>query len=95
MLIANSQSDTLAVALGKTFDGKHPCKMCHQIREGRDEERREPALVSHDHEPRVWLAVSGVSSYLANPRGHAVEASASLCPADFVGNPPEPPPRAA
>jgi hypothetical protein len=95
MLIVNAQSETLTVAVGKTFDGKHPCKMCHQIRDGREQERHASAVVSHDHGPRMWLAVSVVSLDPAIPRDQAIEVWASRSPADFVGSPPEPPPRAA
>lgn len=95
MLIANARSDTLPVAIRKTFDGDHPCKMCHQIREGREAERHESSLVSHEHGPRLWLAVSVAALDLIAPRNHAIEAAASRPPADFVGTAPEPPPRAA
>src|SRR3974390_2687524 len=31
MVITYSQESTLTDALGKTFDGKHPCSLCKQI----------------------------------------------------------------
>lgn len=95
MLIANSRTDTLPTALVKTFDGKHPCKMCHQIREGREEERHEASLVSGHHAPRLWLALSVMSVPPPVARDRALEGSISSPPADFVGIPPDPPPRVA
>jgi hypothetical protein len=95
MLVANAHGETLAVAVSKTFDGKHPCKMCHQIREGRERERHEPTVASHGHEPRMWLAVAAVPLGHVESRAHRVDARASIRPAEIVGAPPEPPPRAA
>ena len=95
MLIANSRSDTLPVAMAKTFDGKHPCKMCHQIREGREGERRESSVVSGNHAPRPWLALAGVAATPPLPPGDAIAASTPNTHVDVVRTPPEPPPRAA
>lgn len=93
MLIANAQNEPLAAAVRKTFDGRHPCKMCHQIREGRDHERRESSLASRDEAPRVWLAFSAVPPQFATTPHRALAAAASYRPAEFVAAPPEPPPR--
>ncbi|HET9063187.1 MAG TPA: hypothetical protein VFO62_07860 [Candidatus Binatia bacterium] len=95
MLIVNSRSDTLPVAMSKTFDGKHPCKMCHQIREGRDAERHESSIASGDHAPRPWLALADGAPKLSIPPDRAVGATTPNAHADFLGTPPEPPPRAA
>jgi len=95
MLITNARNEPLAVAVRKTFDGKHPCKMCHQIRAGREDERRESSLASHDHGPRMWLAVSAVSVDSSTLRNRAIGAAASAPPVEFLGAPPEPPPRRA
>jgi hypothetical protein len=95
MLIVNSRSDTLPVALSKTFDGKHPCKMCHEIREGREAERHESSIASGEHAPRPWLAVAAVEATLTAPPARSVDATALNARADFVGAPPEPPPRTA
>jgi hypothetical protein len=41
MTIDYSQTDRLAVALKKTFDGKHPCGLCHLIsKEKRSEQKK-------------------------------------------------------
>jgi len=46
MTIDYSQSDSLAVALKKTFDGKHPCKLCRLIStEKKSEQKKELRLL--------------------------------------------------
>jgi hypothetical protein len=35
MAIHFSHNDGIAVALQKTFDGKHPCKLCKVVEQGR------------------------------------------------------------
>lgn len=42
MLQSNLQSESVATALTKTFDGRHPCKMCKQISAGKKAEKTTP-----------------------------------------------------
>jgi hypothetical protein len=42
---AYSQNDTLANALVKTFDGKHPCKICKLVTEGKNSEKERDAKI--------------------------------------------------
>jgi hypothetical protein len=39
MTVSYAQQDTLTVALEKTFDGKHPCKLCTFVKKGKAAER--------------------------------------------------------
>lgn len=41
MLVDHSQEDSLMVAIGKTFDGQHPCALCKVVDNGQDEERKQ------------------------------------------------------
>ncbi|HQZ27347.1 MAG: hypothetical protein KA250_12225 [Verrucomicrobiales bacterium] len=41
MLVDHSREDSLVVAIGKTFDGQHPCTLCKVVDDGQDEERRQ------------------------------------------------------
>lgn len=43
MVVNYSQDATLAEALVKTFDGKHPCKLCKVVDEGRRSEKKQDA----------------------------------------------------
>lgn len=40
MLSQNLQSDSVATAISKTFDGAHPCKMCQRIAAGKQDEKK-------------------------------------------------------
>jgi hypothetical protein len=44
MVVTYSQDSTLGEALSKTFDGKHPCKLCKAVQEGQKSEKKETAL---------------------------------------------------
>ena len=44
MTISYSQETTLSVALKKTFDGQHPCKLCLAVKEGQRAERKHDSL---------------------------------------------------
>ena len=40
MAITYSQKDSLSTALSKTFDGKHLCKLCKLVRDGKKAEKK-------------------------------------------------------
>jgi hypothetical protein len=40
MLADNLQRDSFVEAVSKTFDGEHPCKMCHDISAGKQAEKK-------------------------------------------------------
>ncbi len=46
MFVENQRSDSLLEALGKTFDGEHPCNLCHTVEKGQqDEGDQQPTLL--------------------------------------------------
>lgn len=96
MLATFLQQESLGMAFVKTFDGKHPCPMCLQIRAGREQENRQqetPTLVRSikifdlflaDRQPSIPSApVSSTDAMPGFSRLHS----------DFVESPPTPPPR--
>lgn len=44
MILSYSQTDSLSVALEKTFSGQHPCKLCKVVEEGKKSERQQQFL---------------------------------------------------
>ncbi|ODU23822.1 MAG: hypothetical protein ABS95_03025 [Verrucomicrobia bacterium SCN 57-15] len=44
MVVSYSQDATIGEALAKTFDGKHPCKLCKAVQEGKQSEKKQDAL---------------------------------------------------
>jgi hypothetical protein len=45
MVITYSEHASLAEALVKTFDGKHPCALCKQIARDRQSEKKSPSQI--------------------------------------------------
>ena len=43
MVVSYSQTDSLNVALKKTFDGAHPCKLCIAVKAGKRAEQKQAA----------------------------------------------------
>src|SRR5678816_4495576 len=44
MVVSFAQTDSLDVAIKKTFDGKHPCRICKSVAAGRESEQKQPVL---------------------------------------------------
>ena len=44
MAVSYAQTDSLEVALKKTFDGQHPCKLCLAVKEGKQQEQKQTAF---------------------------------------------------
>ena len=40
MVVTYSKSGPVTVALAKTFDGQHPCKLCKEIAKGKQTEKK-------------------------------------------------------
>jgi hypothetical protein len=92
MAVKFSQSEPVAVALKKTFDGAHPCALCKVVTEGKkSEEKRET------QEPVTKLEfVSSLEFSLPTPPEQPLDLTAFLATITFRSQaPPSPPPRAA
>ena len=46
MLVEFSSSSSLTEAVGKTFDGEHPCELCKVVKKTKDGEEKKPLLKS-------------------------------------------------
>lgn len=44
MLVRNAQHVSLTEAMAKTFDGAHPCALCHAVAAGKKSEQKSPAF---------------------------------------------------
>ncbi|HEX5218380.1 MAG TPA: hypothetical protein VFZ59_02335 [Verrucomicrobiae bacterium] len=92
MLADNLQTDSLSEALTKTFNGKNPCNMCHEIAAAKKSEKKSdlPNLgkkLEFTSERPIFVFTSPVDFYLS---GSLVESVLSWSEA-----PPTPPPLAA
>ncbi len=91
MLVANARHAPLSEAVAKTFDGAHPCELCHAVADGKKSEKKSevlPTIVKMDLictlRTLTWLPPWASYEY---PRMN------SAIPERFQ-SPPVPPPRA-
>jgi hypothetical protein len=64
MAISYSQGTSVKEGLAKTLDGKHPCKLCRLVQEGKKSERKSDApsvdtkldLFCRANQPLIWAA---------------------------------------
>jgi hypothetical protein len=95
MAISFSRSEPVSVALEKTFSGKHPCAVCHLVREGRSAESATDRDGPVKKETKLeFLAVAAGPALFPPPVLPPV--FSPHLPADLGRSaPPLPPPRAA
>jgi hypothetical protein len=93
MLVKYSRDASLSEAVTKTFDGKHPCKMCLKIQECRKQEKRQPPLVKWEKLPEFLLDLRPVAVPAPALRDADFAAFLSNPHSDLVMAPPKPPPR--
>jgi len=60
MFVRYVQVDGMGTALEKTFDGQHPCPLCHRVQEGRRAERERSPLTQVERRPDCLLTVEAV-----------------------------------
>lgn len=91
MLMDNLNSNSVVQAVGRTFDGKHPCRLCNLIGKGKQTEKKSDLRVEwkkfeFSYAPSTFL-FSPPSSFCAQV---PVQETADL----LTHTPPVPPPRA-
>jgi hypothetical protein len=95
MLVEYARENSVVEAVQMTFDGEHPCEMCHRIEAGRQQEDKQGVpLLKWERLPE-YLAGCGSVAVPLPPCIRAKDAAwppADLV-CDFVPTPPKPPPR--
>lgn len=46
MILSFSDKGSLEEAVGKTFDGEHPCELCKLVKETKREEEKKPVMLA-------------------------------------------------
>jgi hypothetical protein len=90
MVISYSQNASLSEALVKTFDGKHPCKLCKNIAESKRTEKQSDSdldLKKFEFSFATSAFIFQAPSFLDNPR--PINDSVAV----LARTPPVPPPR--
>ena len=90
MLVQNARHEPLAAAVARTFDGAHPCGLCHAVAAGKKSEQKSQALPAMSKVDLICLShplrLEPPAVPFAYPRGLFVFAEWALAP-------PVPPPR--
>lgn len=93
MVVSYSQTDSLSVALEKTFDGQHPCRLCHFVKDGQQQEQQKQDAQKPGPKFDACLDADHTFVFATAPEITASPLTASPC-ARFSA-PPLPPPRLA
>jgi len=92
MAVNFSQTDPLDVALKKTFDGKHPCRICKTVEEGRKSAQKQATLKV---ETKLDFLCARDAVALPEPPAQVHHTVFVASPLSRKDSPPTPPPRAA
>jgi hypothetical protein len=92
MAVNFAQTDPLMVALTKTFDGKHPCKICKSVEQGRGSEQKQTVLKI---ETKLEFCLNREPVALPLPPLLKQFTSFDSLPSSRSEAPPTPPPRLA
>jgi hypothetical protein len=94
MLISYSRDASLSEAVSKTFDGKHPCKMCKVIKQARAEEKQQQKQEPKP-DSKIKLALPEIAFSLISPASESELPSVDQWATARSYEPPKPRPRAA
>lgn len=92
MVVSYSQDATLAVAFEKTFDGKHPCKLCKVVQQGKKSEQKQASLKV---ETKLDFLLVRSAVFLDAPMPFVVLPGEPDSAQPRAESPPTPPPRLA
>ena len=88
-----SRTGSLTEAMGKTFDGRHPCPLCQKIAKARSSEEKAPATVKAEKKVEVYIAQSGSEIPLPSCRPVVYGAAPFVAMPERSDAPPVPVPR--
>lgn len=90
MLISFSKNDSVVEAVGKTFDGKHPCKVCKFVADGKKSEKQ------HEHQlskVKIDFFLVANSAHGWSPGGFDLQFPFVAFASETDDSPPIPPPK--
>jgi hypothetical protein len=90
MLATHLRSDSLEVAVTKTFDGQHPCKLCNVVAAGKKAEKRSelPTLAT-----KLEFTLFANPFVFASPTQFYLQVEPGSPSDSALRTPPVPPPR--
>jgi hypothetical protein len=99
MLRTYTQEKGLVEGVKDTFDGEHPCPLCHHIEKAQQEEQKQIPVPTKELEKLVkWFGAAPETGEVALTWSHQMERRVFSAPSQlrsqWSGRPPYPPPRA-
>jgi len=95
MLVDYSRTGSVAAAVAKTFDGKHPCQLCDRVVKESGSERKVPASFDPAQKVGIFLAPRVAKANPPLQARHNYPAAFFLMPGDVLIEPPGPVPRSS
>jgi hypothetical protein len=95
MTVSFARTDSVSVALEKTFSGNHPCVVCQVVQEGQASEPGSRAELPAKKEAKLEFLCAASAPILLSPPMPAMVASVSAPAGLGRAAPLLPPPRAA
>ena len=93
MFVSYSHEGTISQALEKTFDGEHPCPLCHLVQEGSTQEKQN-SPVKQTPVKKLDLAVETLVTFVPRPAPPIAEWELEhIRPSARAVEPVTPPPR--
>ena len=90
MVVSYSHNATLGEALAKSFDGRHPCKLCKAVQEGKQSEKKQDVLKV---EGKKEFCFESKMSITFAPTNFTLLCAPSDSALSRIETPPVPPPR--
>ena len=90
-----SHTGSIAEAVTKTFDGKHPCSMCKKIAKARAAEEKAPVTMKVDKKAEFFIASGAAIAPLPSVRSFAYPPHPLVNVPEHLSAPPVPVPISA
>jgi len=90
MVVKYSKQQSLGVAICQTFDGDHPCSLCHVVNKGKNSDKTSDVQSASQKIDMICLART---PRLIAPFGGIDYESHNVFPYQTGNSPPVPPPR--
>jgi hypothetical protein len=90
MLVDYSKRAPLCQAIAQTFDGAHPCSLCHVVNRGKNSEKKSDLQSST---PKIDMICVSRAGHLTPPFVLFVYVVRDFCSSQIGRSPPVPPPR--
>ena len=93
MLVEFAEQESWGTAVKKAFDERYACSLCPKIRDGFNQEQKEPSTLGEMYQPEFLLDSNDWILFTPVAFGEVICVPSQYV--DFSKAPPKPPPRAA